>query len=97
MKKLLFIIILATFTNSKAQEIQKPKIEFRGVWIATVVNIDWPKKPEDDNIKKQNDFIAILDHYKKMNFNAVVVQIRTAGDAFYPSELTQKLIHFPTH
>ena len=87
MRNKLFILVLISITSCKAQEIQKPKIEFRGVWIATVVNIDWPKKPEDDNIKKQNDFIAILDHYKKMNFNAVVVQIRTAGDAFYPSEL----------
>ena len=87
MKKVFFIFILAAFTKCKAQEIEKPKIEFRGVWIATVVNIDWPKKPEDDNVKKQSDFISILDHYKKMNFNAVVVQIRTAGDAFYPSEL----------
>ncbi len=87
MKKILFILLLATFTNCKSQEILKPKVEFRGVWIATVVNIDWPKKPEDDILKKQNDFISILNHYKKMNFNAVVVQIRTAGDAFYPSDL----------
>lgn len=61
--------------------------EFRGVWIATVVNIDWPESGSDAYEKQKADFIKILDHYKSLNFNAVIVQIRTAGDAFYPSNL----------
>jgi uncharacterized lipoprotein YddW (UPF0748 family) len=60
--------------------------EFRGVWIATVANIDWPASGLDSYEKQKKDFIAILDYYKKLNFNAVIVQIRTAGDAFYPSK-----------
>ncbi len=64
-----------------------PKEEFRGVWIATVANIDWPKHPEDDVTKKKKDFIAILDYYQKLNFNAAIVQVRTAGDAFYETDL----------
>jgi uncharacterized lipoprotein YddW (UPF0748 family) len=55
------------------------------VWIATVVNIDWPKTNTDDIEKQESDFIEILDTYKKLNFNAVIVQIRSVGDAFYPS------------
>jgi len=61
--------------------------EFRGVWIATVANIDWPSSSTDAFSKQQADFIALLDYYKKLNFNAVIVQVRTAGDAFYPSNL----------
>lgn len=64
-----------------------PKKEFRGVWIATVVNIDWPKHKEDSVEKQKKDFVEILDFYQKLNFNAVIVQIRTAGDAFYPTLL----------
>ncbi|MCR9226897.1 MAG: family 10 glycosylhydrolase [Flavobacteriaceae bacterium] len=64
-----------------------PKEEFRGVWIATVANIDWPKHPDDDVAKKKKDFINILDFYQKMNFNAAIVQVRTAGDALYPTDL----------
>lgn len=86
MKRFLLILLLS-FYFGQSQNSAKPKIEFRGVWIATVVNIDWPKKADDIDLKKKTDFIAILDLYKSMNFNAVVVQIRTAGDAFYPSEL----------
>ena len=87
MKILFSIVLVNLFLLANAQNTSKPKIEFRGVWVATVVNIDWPKKPEDDFAKKQVDFIEILDLYKKMNLNAVIVQIRTAGDAFYPSQL----------
>lgn len=61
--------------------------EFRGVWIATVANIDWPISPDDPYAKQKQDFVAILDYYKTLNFNAVIVQVRAAGDAFYPSNL----------
>ncbi|EKD81122.1 MAG: hypothetical protein ACD_39C01966G0003 [uncultured bacterium] len=60
--------------------------EFRGVWIATVMNIDWPVSATDPYGKQQEDFIRLLDYYRSLNFNAVIVQIRTAGDAFYPSK-----------
>jgi uncharacterized lipoprotein YddW (UPF0748 family) len=63
-----------------------PKEEFRGFWVATVANIDWPKSPEDNVDKKKQDYLEILDFYQDLNFNAAIVQIRTAGDAFYPTE-----------
>lgn len=62
-----------------------PKYEFRGVWIATVVNIDWPKHPSDAWEKQKADYLRLLNFYQNLNFNAVIVQVRTAGDAFYPS------------
>ncbi len=62
-----------------------PKTEFRGVWIATVVNIDWPTNGSDSWEKQKEDYLAILDFYQNLNLNAVIVQIRAAGDAFYPS------------
>ena len=61
--------------------------EFRGVWIATVANIDWPLSGTDPWEKQKKEFIALLDYYKGLHFNAVIVQIRTAGDAFYPTRL----------
>uniref|UniRef100_UPI004048BAC0 glycoside hydrolase family 10 protein n=1 Tax=Algoriphagus sp. TaxID=1872435 RepID=UPI004048BAC0 len=61
--------------------------EFRGVWIATVANIDWPLSPTDPWEKQKKDYLALLDYYQGLHFNAVIVQIRTAGDAFYPTNL----------
>ncbi len=60
--------------------------EFRGVWIATVANIDWPTSSIAPFERQKEEFTKLLDYYKSLNFNAVIVQIRTAGDAFYPSE-----------
>ena len=74
--------------NVNSQEKTKhPKNEFRGVWIATVVNIDWPKTSADNTDKEKADYLEILEAYKKLNYNAVIVQIRSVGDAFYPTEL----------
>lgn len=79
---LLLIAILASCGSNKP-----PKRELRGAWIATVVNIDWPKHGNDDLEKKKRDYLEILDFYEDLNFNAAIVQVRTAGDAFYPSQL----------
>ena len=53
--------------------------EFRGVWVATVENIDWPSKPGLPVDKQKQEFIAILDKCVELNINAVIFQIRTAG------------------
>lgn len=61
--------------------------EFRGVWIATVNNIDWPQARSNDPAKQRADFIRLADLHKRNGMNVLVVQIRPAGDAFYPSSL----------
>src|SRR6187399_2991541 len=85
---ILVSLIFLPFWSGNAQEkIIYPKNEFRAVWIATVANIDWPKSNIDPVEKQKTDYIEILDAYKKMNYNAVIVQIRSSGEAFYPTEL----------
>jgi uncharacterized lipoprotein YddW (UPF0748 family) len=88
MRKALIIVLLPILTSCSVfkSHIPTPKHEFRGVWIATVVNIDWPKNSLDNIEKQKQDYLEILDFYKELNFNAVIVQIRAAGDAFYPSQ-----------
>ena len=61
--------------------------EFRGVWVATVANIDWPSKPGLPTETQKAELIAILDKTKSLNMNAVVFQVRPMADALYPSEL----------
>jgi len=60
--------------------------EFRGVWIATVDNIDWPQKASTVYSQKI-EFIRQLDQHKRNGMNAVIVQVRPSADAFYPSSL----------
>ncbi|EOZ97057.1 putative glycoside hydrolase [Indibacter alkaliphilus LW1] len=67
-------------------EITPSPREFRAVWIATVANIDWPSAGHIPFERQKREFTELLDYYQKLNFNAVIVQIRTSGDAFYPSK-----------
>jgi len=64
---------------------QSPEQEFRAVWIATVDNIDWPLKGMTDVAAQKAEFIRQLDMHKRNGMNAVIVQVRPAADAFYPS------------
>lgn len=63
----------------------QPEYEFRGVWIATVDNIDWPPKGVTNPAQQKADFIQQLDLHQRNGINAVIVQIRPAADAFYAS------------
>ena len=84
---LVSIVLLSSWNGNAQEKITNPKNEFRAVWIATVANIDWPKSNIDAVEKQKADFIEILDTYKKLNYNAVIVQIRSSGEAFYPTDL----------
>lgn len=80
------IALLLLFSSLHAQ-IDQPKREFRAVWVATVANIDFPREGTPNAIAHQEQWKNLLDQYKKIGLNAVIVQIRPAGDALYPTEL----------
>ncbi len=61
--------------------------EFRGVWVATVANIDWPTRPGLSTEEQQREADRILDLCKKLRLNVVVLQVRTSCDALYASPL----------
>lgn len=82
----LFLLLISLFSCEKETPVV-PNVEFRGVWIASVANIDWPLKGDVDPASQRMHFESLLRYYKKLNYNAVIVQIRSAGDAFYPSDL----------
>lgn len=46
-----------------------PMREFRGVWIATVNNIDWPSQPGLPVEKQKSELISILDLAAKLKLN----------------------------
>jgi uncharacterized lipoprotein YddW (UPF0748 family) len=61
--------------------------EMRGVWIATVANIDWPSSRTLTAGAQQAELIDILDKAKAAHLNTIVLQVRPAGDAVYQSSL----------
>ncbi|MFL5738675.1 MAG: glycoside hydrolase family 10 protein [Flavisolibacter sp.] len=83
MKRLVFsAMLIVLFFSSHAQA----KYEFRGVWIATVDNIDWPKRGQYNVDSQKTEFIRQLDMHQANGMNAVIVQVRPASDAFFPSQ-----------
>ncbi len=85
MKNLRYLLSLVIILNSQKLFAQ-PKYEFRGVWVATVVNIDFPSSKNLSTQQQKDEFIKLLDMHKRNGMNAVIVQIRPASDAFYPSQ-----------
>ena len=83
MAKLRNIFLLLLLTLSVNAE-----IAFRGAWIATVANIDWPSPEAVGNTEKQQaEMIWILDSLESLGINAVIFQVRPTSDALYYSEL----------
>ncbi|MFH7026350.1 MAG: glycoside hydrolase family 10 protein [Heteroscytonema crispum UTEX LB 1556] len=62
-----------------------PIREFRAVWIATVVNIDFPSKPGLTTDQQKAEMIAQLDRAVELKLNAVIFQVRPMCDALYAS------------
>lgn len=60
--------------------------EFRGVWITTVYNIDWPKVINNE-LGQKEEFLNILDKIKSLNIDNVFVQVRAASDSLYKSNI----------
>lgn len=61
--------------------------EFRAAWVATVANIDWPSRPGLPTAQQRAEMIALLDRARQIGLNAIVLQVRPAADAIYPSAL----------
>ncbi len=59
----------------------------RGVWIASVKNIDFPSKPgisKEDQIKELDEIISNAEY---MGLNSIFFQVRPTGDALYKSSI----------
>lgn len=59
--------------------------ELRGVWIASVTNMDWPSRAGLTAAEQQRELVALFDRVQRTNMNAVFVQVRPCADAFFPS------------
>src|SRR6185503_13584065 len=65
----------------------KPEREFRGAWVATVGNIDWPSRPGLSVPEQKAELLAILDRAAQLRLNAIIFQVRPACDALYASPI----------
>lgn len=80
-------VVIVMLLCGMAQELfaqVPPKREFRGAWLATVDNLDWPVRGDTPQNQK-NQLIALLDGMQAAGINAVIFQVRPECDALYAS------------
>ena len=89
MKTLLRMFVVSFALNSAIASAQSlpPKREFRGAWIATVINLDWPSSPFLTPEAQRAELLRILDEMRAHNLNAVMFQVRSECDAMYASSI----------
>ena len=90
----LFAFFISTVLLATAENYQSvsafpppPQREFRGAWIATVGNMDWPSAPGLSVAQQKAELISLLDMAVRTKLNTVVFQIRPASDAMYASSI----------
>lgn len=59
--------------------------EFRGIWICTINNIDWPSAPGLPVDQQKRELRDLIDRIGQFHLNTVFFQVRPAADAFYSS------------
>lgn len=78
----LWLITLTAFSQTTAPL----KYEFRGLWVTTAFNLDWPSSNQLSPEEQKKEFITLLNKHKSLGINTVIVQVRAAADAFYESD-----------
>lgn len=82
--------LLLTAASALAQHLRPPPLparEFRGTWIATVHGVDWPSEPGLPGEKQKEQLLAQIEAASKLRLNAIIFQVRPAGDAMYKSAI----------
>ncbi|MGW0823930.1 glycoside hydrolase family 10 protein [Streptomyces sp. NPDC002845] len=59
--------------------------EMRGMWLATVVNRDWPSTAGLTAAEQRAELLAHLDTAVERGLNTVIFQVRPTADALWPS------------
>jgi len=86
MKSVFSLLFYFSFFISPLASYSQTKPEFRGVWVATVDNIDWPSRGNFNADSQKVEFIRLLNMHQRNGINALIVQVRPVTDAFYPSQ-----------
>jgi len=61
--------------------------DFRGVWISTVYNLDFPVKATTNSQTLKNYIDSLIENCVNLGFNNVILQVSPCSDAIYPSEI----------
>jgi uncharacterized lipoprotein YddW (UPF0748 family) len=72
---------------STSSAVPPARAEFRGVWITTVDNTDWPSEAGLPVEKQKQELVFLLDQAVALHLNAILLQVRPSCDALYQSSI----------
>ncbi len=85
------VCVLPALILSGFAVIRPPSIfaaaEFRGAWVATVYNLDWPSRAGLPAAEQKAELRALLDRAATLKLNAILLQVRPESDALYSSRI----------
>jgi hypothetical protein len=97
-KRFLSVVLLIAITSCSSTHLTSQPVsqsaellstemnsEMRGVWVSTVLNLDWPSKPGLSSKELTSELESLFDSLKRSGFNAIFFQIRPESDALYRS------------
>ncbi|MCC5877105.1 MAG: family 10 glycosylhydrolase [Candidatus Sumerlaeia bacterium] len=79
-------LLLASSLSPPVLAQDAPDAEFRGAWITTAFSLDWPTGTGNSPTVKRSDLVSMIDTVEAAGMNAILFQVRSEGDAMYPSE-----------
>lgn len=82
---MLLTVLAAAAMAAPTKPTQAPTEEFRGAWVATVDNIDWPSRKGLPTSKAREELRRIIQRAADANLNALLFQVRPMADALYKS------------
>ncbi|MFC5051239.1 glycoside hydrolase family 10 protein [Rubritalea spongiae] len=91
-RTLFFLLVIVSTLNAQSYvpSGERPPAfprEFRGAWVATVYNIDWPSRQGLSASTQKSELLALLNKAQQLNLNAIIFQVRPNADALYQSRL----------
>lgn len=61
--------------------------EFRAVWVATVLNLDFPSQTNLSAESLKDEIDRMVARVDELGLNAIIFQVRPTGDAFHESDI----------
>ncbi len=86
-RRILSVLLVLAMLVPFAGAAQTAQDNMRGVWVATVANLDYPAKPTTDAWELRVQLDEVLDNCQDMGFNTIFFQVRPSGDALYNSSI----------
>lgn len=81
------VIAVNLFYTPKTDIVSAEDTEMRGIWVASVGNLDYPQSPTADAWQLRVQMDEVLDNCQDMGFNTVFLQVNGRQETLFISRI----------